>query len=55
MGGSSSSTTSVDTKTGVFLDSVVEGLNYSCVSSGLSGKTNAKGEYKYKDGDTCTY
>ncbi len=56
-GGGDASTPSSQTgvKTGVFLDSAVEGLNYSCLSSGLHGKTNANGEYNYKDGDVCTF
>lgn len=54
-GGGGGSSSDSATKIGVFLDSAVEGLKYECQSSGLSGKTNAKGEYNYKDGDTCTF
>jgi len=54
-GGNTSPTSSITTKTGLFLDSPVEGLSYNCISSGLHGKTNAQGEYNYKEGDTCTF
>ena len=57
-GGGSSSTspsTSSGVQTGVFLDTVVEGLSYTCMDSKLSGKTNSKGEFSYKEGDTCSF
>ena len=38
--------------TGVFLDSAVEGINYS--TSTVSGTTNANGEFQYNDGETVT-
>lgn len=53
-GGSDSSTPLEDTKTGVFLDSAVEGVKYK-TSSGLEGYTNAKGEYQFKDGDSVEF
>ncbi|MEK7761143.1 MAG: kelch repeat-containing protein [Nitrospirota bacterium] len=40
---------------GVFVDSPVQGLGYSCVPSGLSGVTNASGQYNYQPGDTVTF
>ena len=43
------------TQSGVFIDSVVEGLDYNCSTSGLSGTTDAEGKYNYKVDDTCTF
>ena len=40
---------------GVFVDSPVQGLGYTCVPSGLSGLTNASGQYNYFSGDTVTF
>ncbi|HIP12813.1 MAG TPA: hypothetical protein EYG73_08870, partial [Arcobacter sp.] len=40
--------------TGVFLDSVVEGVKYM-TSSGVEGITNSKGEYQYNDGDDIEF
>ena len=42
------------TKTGVFLDSAVEGVKYK-TSSGIAGFTNNRGEYDFKDGDTVEF
>lgn len=42
-------------ETGVFVDSAVAGINYSTSPSGMSGKTNALGEYNYEEGDTVTF
>ncbi len=39
--------------TGVFLDSKVEGLEYSTKT--LNGTTNANGEFRYNDGETVTF
>lgn len=56
--GSSSSgdevSSSVSTITGIFVDSAVEGLTYSC-SSGASGVTNASGEFTCKKDDNVTF
>lgn len=41
--------------TGVFIDSPVQGLGYSCAPSGLSGLTNANGQYNFLPGDTATF
>ena len=41
-------------KTGVFIDSKVEGVKY-ITSSGVEGYTNKKGEYKYNNGDEVTF
>lgn len=41
--------------TGVFIDAAVEGLSYSATPSGLSGITNADGEFQYEDGDTVAF
>ena len=60
-GGSSSGgpsnppSSSGDTKTGVFTDSAVAGINYQTNPGNQSGKTNALGEYNYKEGDTVTF
>lgn len=45
---------SAPTSTGVFLDSPVAGLSYT-TSSGLSGVTNAAGQFQYRPGDTVTF
>ena len=39
---------------GVFIDSPVQGLGY-LTSSGLSGTTNANGQFNYNAGDTVTF
>ena len=54
-GGSDSGSGEVasEPKTGVFVDSPVENLTYKTASQ--SGKTNAQGEFKYKDGETVTF
>ncbi|WP_135622363.1 hypothetical protein [Solemya pervernicosa gill symbiont] len=56
-GGSSDSDSGAGATTlsGVFTDSPVKGLNYSCAPSGLSGVTTAGGIYEYEDGDSCTF
>ena len=41
------------TNTGVFLDSAVEGINYS--TGTVSGTTDTKGEFEYNDGETVTF
>ncbi|MBE0620443.1 MAG: DUF839 domain-containing protein [Burkholderiales bacterium] len=40
--------------TGVLSDSVVKGVSYTS-SSGISGSTNANGEFKYAAGDTVSF
>lgn len=40
-------------RTGVFLDSAVEGLNYATAT--MSGKTNATGEFNFNAGETITF
>jgi len=53
-GGGGSNTTQTGTpKTGVFLDSAVEGIGYSTPT--FSGTTNADGEFKYKNGEMVTF
>ncbi|MFM4650558.1 hypothetical protein [Aeromonas bivalvium] len=39
--------------TAVFLDSVVDGLDYRC--DDYTGVTNAKGEFLFDDGDSCEF
>jgi len=39
--------------TGVFLDSNVEGLDFS--TNSINGTTNANGEFEYEDGETVTF
>ena len=41
--------------TGYFIDGPVEGLKYTCTPSGLSGTTDADGQFKYKDGDRVIF
>lgn len=43
------------TLTGVFLDAEVAGLAYSASPSGLSGTTNADGQFSYRTGDTVSF
>ena len=40
---------------GVFVDSPVQGLGYSATPSGLSGVTDANGQFNYNAGDTMTF
>lgn len=40
---------------GVFLDSLVQGLGYSTTPSGLSGTTDANGQFNYNSGDSVTF
>ena len=51
-GGGSSSTTPTP-NTGAFIDSAVEGLEYSTPT--LNGTTNANGEFEYEDGESVTF
>ncbi len=56
-GGSSSTTTPsapTTAKVGVLLDSVVAGVSFE-TSSGLTGLTNASGEFSYQTGDTVSF
>jgi len=55
-GGGSSSGSDNETKevTGQFIDTYVEGLNYTC-SSGAEGVTNSEGEYTCNEGDTVEF
>lgn len=54
--GSSTQTPPAETPlTGVFLDSPVQGLGYSTTPSGLSGITNADGQFSYNQGDTVAF
>lgn len=57
-GGSSGSTgtpPAATSLTGVFLDSPVQGLGYSTTPSGLSGITDANGQFNYNSGDSVTF
>jgi hypothetical protein len=57
-GGGSSSTTSSSTPaalTGSFVDAPTKGLLYTASPSGLSGTTDANGNYQYQAGDTVTF
>lgn len=57
-GGSSGSTgtpPAATPLTGVFLDSPVQGLGYSTTPSGLSGITNANGQFNYNQGDNIAF
>ena len=56
VGSSSTSTPTIPTtaKVGVLLDSVVTGVSFE-TSSGLTGLTNASGEFSYQTGDTVSF
>ena len=49
-----STTPDVNTKTGVFTDGKISGVNYT-TSSGLKGTTNQQGEFSFNDGDSVTF
>ena len=53
-GGGDSSSPSIGTITGTFVDDPVEGLDYNC-SSGRSGTTNPVGQYTCNIGDDVTF
>jgi hypothetical protein len=52
-GGGGSSTPADDTQTGTFVDSPVQGLNYSTATQ--SGVTDSSGNFKYKTGETVEF
>jgi len=43
----------IETKVGIFVDSLVQGLNYQTAT--YSGKTNVNGQFDYIDGETVTF
>ena len=51
---SDSSSTTTDTQTGYFIDSPVVGLDYK-TSSGVTGITDNRGGFKYKEGETVEF
>ena len=54
-GGGGGTTPAASPSVGVFIDSPVQGLGYNATPSGLSGLTNASGQYNYLPGDTVTF
>jgi len=52
--GDCSGIVSSGSSTGVFVDSAVAGVTYT-TSSGLSGTTNANGQFSYASGDTASF
>ena len=54
-GGNGSTEPEAPSKTGVFTDSAVAGIQYQTQPGNKSGKTNAFGEYDYVEGDTVTF
>jgi hypothetical protein len=54
-GGGGGTTPAASPSVGVFVDSPVQGLGYNSTPSGLSGLTNASGQYNYLPGDTVTF
>jgi len=55
-GGSSTTTEAEDTTLSArFVDSPVENLEYECDGSGLSGKTDKNGTFKYEKGDKVKF
>jgi hypothetical protein len=53
--GGGSAEPAAPSKTGVFTDSAVAGIQYQTQPGNKSGKTNALGEYDYVEGDTVTF
>lgn len=43
------------TATGTLTDAQVQGVSYSAAPSGITGVTNAQGEYRYNPGDTVSF
>ncbi|UFH58647.1 choice-of-anchor O protein [Sulfurovum mangrovi] len=54
-GSGSSSSSDAAVLSGTFVDSEVEGLDYSAEPSRLRGQTDADGKYDFKEGDTVTF
>ena len=54
-GGNGSTEPEAPSKTGVFTDSAVAGIQYQTQPGNKSGQTNAFGEYDYVEGDTVTF
>jgi hypothetical protein len=54
-GGGGGGTADTATATGTLTDAQVQGVSYSAAPSGVSGVTNAQGEYSYRTGDTVTF
>lgn len=54
-GGETSVGSSATSITGTFIDSPVEGLKYTCSSSGVKYTTNASGEYTCLNGDDVSF
>lgn len=54
-GGGGGTTPAAAPLAGVFIDSPVQGLGYLTQPSGLSGVTNANGQFNYNPGDTVTF
>jgi len=50
-----SSSSGDNVRIGKFVDSAVEGLSYIATPSGLSGVTNAEGEFKYEEHDVIEF
>ena len=53
--GGGSTSPAAATLSGVFVDGPVQGLGYSATPSGLSGVTDANGQYSYRSGDMVTF
>ena len=51
--GCGSSSSSVETSTGYYLDSAVAGVNYKCGNQ--EGVTGANGEFMFEKGQSCTF
>lgn len=52
-GGGDSSSASIDTGTGYYVDSAVEGVHYDCGS--LSGTTDINGAFRFEKGRNCAF
>jgi len=54
-GGGGETTPVASPSSGTFVDSLVQGLGYKSLPSGLAGKTDATGQYQYMPGDMMTF
>lgn len=54
-GGGGGAAPAAGSATGTLTDAAVQGVSYSATPSGITGLTNAQGEYRYDPGDVVTF